>query len=153
MSSGFVLTKMIFFILAGHKSIILPSMKQISNFIIGRVRSFGYAFKGIGILFQTQTNARIHILAVIIIAVLGLYLALDPMEWCAIVICMAMVITAEAINTAIEFVVDLVSPDPHPLAGKAKDVAAGAVLLAVIFCAVVWGIIFLPKIWLLFSGS
>lgn len=126
-------------------------MKRIATFIKGRLKSFGYAFKGIAILFQSQTNAKIHALAVVLITALGFYLCLNPTEWCLIVLCMALVLMAEAVNTAIEFIVDLVSPEYHPLAGKAKDVAAGAVLLSVIICGVVWGIICLPKIWFLLN--
>lgn len=123
-------------------------MNKIKDFIIGRIKSFGYAFKGIGLLFSTQKNAQVHLLALIIIVLWGFYLGLNRMEWCAICICIALVLMAEAMNTAIEFLVDLVSPDYNPLAGKIKDVAAGAVLLCVIVCGVVWGIIFLPKIFL-----
>jgi len=128
-------------------------MKGFLAFVKGRWRSFGYAFKGIATLFTTQTNARIHLIAVLVITGLGLYLKLDATEWCHIIICMALVITTEAINTAIEFIVDLISPDYHHLAGKAKDVAAAAVLLSVIICGIVWGIIFIPKIYLLFNAG
>ncbi|MEL6132935.1 MAG: diacylglycerol kinase family protein [Bacteroidota bacterium] len=122
-------------------------MKTWIAFLKSRTKSFGYAFKGIGTLFATQVNARIHALAILVIGVLGAYLGLSNMEWAIIAICMGIVLTAEAINTSIEFIVDLVSPDYHELAGKAKDLAAGAVLLSVIFCGIAWALIFLPKIW------
>ncbi|MEL6670843.1 MAG: diacylglycerol kinase family protein [Bacteroidota bacterium] len=121
------------------------------DFFKGRLRSFGYAFQGIGILFKSQVNAKIHLLAIILIVALGFYLGLTAAEWCWIVLCMGFVLCMEAINTALEFLVDLVSPERNPLAGKVKDVAAGAVLLSVIFAAVVWGIIFLPKLLALWS--
>ncbi|MEL6191828.1 MAG: diacylglycerol kinase family protein [Bacteroidota bacterium] len=114
---------------------------------MGRLKSFGYAFKGIWTLFYTQPNARIHLLATIIIIGLGVALGLSPTEWCLIIGCIALVLMSEAVNTAIEFVVDLVSPDYHELAEKAKDVAAAAVLLSVICCGVIWAIIYVPKIW------
>jgi diacylglycerol kinase (ATP) len=117
------------------------------GFFGSRVRSFGYAFQGIATLFREQVNARIHLLAVALITPLGLWLGLSLPEWCDIVICMGLVITAEAFNTALEYLVDLVSPDHHALAGKAKDVGAAAVLLSVIFCAVVWALIFVPKLY------
>ena len=128
-------------------------MAKITTYLMGRVRSFGYAFKGIYTLFSTQPNAQIHLLAVLVISLLGWFLGLSPLEWCAIIICMGIVLLAEGINTAIEFIVDLASPDFHPLAGKAKDVGAGAVLLSVIFCGIVWGIIYIPKIMLLAVGN
>lgn len=123
------------------------------RFIKHRIRSFGFAFKGIATLFATQGNAQVHVLATVLIVALGAWLGLSPTEWCLILICIAMVLTAEGMNTAIEFVVDLVSPDHHPLAGKAKDVAAGAVLISVIICGCVWGIIYLPKLWITFFSG
>ncbi len=121
-------------------------MSSIGSYLIARIRSFGYAFKGIYTLFATQPNAQIHLLAIVVIGLLGWFLGLSSTEWSLITICIAMVLLAEGMNTAIEFIVDLVSPDIHPLAGKAKDVGAGAVLLSVIFCGIVWGIIYIPKI-------
>jgi len=117
------------------------------NYLKKRLQSFVYAFKGISILFSTQPNAQIHLLAVIVITALGFLLGLNATEWSIILICIALVLLAEGMNTALEFLTDLVSPDIHPLAGKTKDVAAGAVLISVIICGLVWGIIFLPKIW------
>ena len=116
------------------------------DFIVGRINSFGYAFKGIFYLFSSQKNAQVHALAVLVIGIWGYFLCLEKWEWCAIFISMALVLALEAMNTAIESIIDLVSPEHHALAGKAKDVAAGAVLLAVILCGGVWAIIFLPKI-------
>lgn len=115
-----------------------------------RIKSFGYAFKGIAILFTSQVNARIHAVVLSAVVVAGFYFKIDKTEWLAVVLIAALVLSAEAMNTAVEFVVDLVSPDYHPLAGKAKDVAAGAVLLAAFGAIVVGLIIFLPKILLLF---
>lgn len=122
------------------------------DFILKRIRSFRYAIQGIFDLFLSQGNAQVHLLAVVVIVGLGLYLGLSAVEWGLILVCMALVLSLEAMNTAVEYIVDLVSPELHPLAGKAKDVAAAAVLLAVMVCGVVWGIIFLPKIALLLGS-
>ncbi len=122
------------------------------QFLASRVRSFRYAFQGIATFFRTQVNARIHLLAVIVITGLGFWLKLSPGEWTDIFLCMGLVMVTEAINTALEYLTDLASPDYHPLAGKAKDVAAGAVLLSVMFCGVVWSIIFIPKLYLLLDS-
>ena len=111
-----------------------------------RIKSFQYAIAGIKDLFITQPNAQIHLLAILVIGLLGYRLGLSPTEWCLIILCMALVLTAEGVNTAVEYLTDLASPEFHPLAGKAKDVAAGSVLIAVIICGCVWGIIFLPKL-------
>lgn len=121
-------------------------MASEKSYLKKRIESFGYAFKGIATLFKSEANAQVHLVALIVISVMGFWLGLSATEWCLILICMALVLCAEAINTALEALTDLVSPDHHPLAGKAKDVAAGAVLLSVIFCGIVWGIIFLPKL-------
>jgi diacylglycerol kinase len=115
-----------------------------------RIKSFGYAFKGIASLFASQPNARIHAVVLSFVVAAGFYFKIDKTEWLAVVLIAALVLSAEAMNTAVEFVVDLVSPDYHPLAGKAKDVAAGAVLLAAFGAVVVGLIIFLPKILVLF---
>ena len=114
------------------------------NFLLARIKSFGYAFKGIAVLIVSQPNAWIHALATLVVLSLGLYFEVSATEWCFLILAMALVWVAEAANTAIEFLTDLASPDYHPLAGKAKDVAAGAVLLAAIFAATIGGIIFVP---------
>ena len=110
-----------------------------------RIQSFGFALKGVATLFKTQPNARIHLMAILLVTVAGYLLKVSITEWCFIVMSFAMVLAAEAFNTAVEFVVDLTSPDYHPLAGKAKDVAAAAVLITAIGAAIIGLIIFLPK--------
>lgn len=120
------------------------------NYLQGRIRSFGYAFKGIKTLVQSQPNARIHLLATLLVLGLGLYLELSTGEWAILSLAMGGVWAAEALNTAVEFLTDLVSPDPHPLAGKAKDVAAAGVLLMAIAAAVTGLLIFVPRLLLLF---
>lgn len=116
-----------------------------------RIKSFAYAFKGIATLFTSQPNARIHGVTLSLVVVAGLYFKIERVEWLAITLISALVLSAEAMNTAVEFVVDLVSPDYHPLAGKAKDVAAAAVLLAAFGAIIIGLIIFLPKLTYLFN--
>ncbi len=111
-----------------------------------RLDSFRFALKGIALLFRSQINARIHLAATLLVAGAGLFFRLSGLEWCVIALCIAMVLVAEAFNTALEQLTDLVSPGHHPLAGKAKDLAAGAVLLAALGAAAAGAIIFLPKI-------
>ncbi len=115
-----------------------------------RLNSFKYAFAGLWDLFRSQPNARIHLLAAVGVVVAGFYFRLSEAEWCIVSLAIAVVFAAEAFNTALEYLTDLVSPDYHPLAGKAKDASAAAVLIAAIGAVVVAGIIFLPKIALLF---
>ena len=115
------------------------------------VRSFGFAIRGIGILLRTQANARIHLAATIVVVAAGFLGKLSWGEWSAIVAAVGLVWTAEGLNTAIEAVVDLVSPEYHALAGRAKDVAAGAVLCAAIAAAIIGVLIFGPRILMLFQ--
>lgn len=110
------------------------------------VRAFRYAFRGLVDLFRTQSNARFHVGAALAAVSAGYWLDISRLEWVAAVLCIAVVLALEAVNTALEYLTDLVSPDYHPLAGKAKDVAAGAVLVAAIGAAVVGCLIFLPKL-------
>ena len=113
------------------------------------IKSFGYALTGIYIATREQLNIKIHFLAVVIVTAAGIYFHVTAYEWCLIVICYGMVLTAELFNSAIENIVDLVSPNHHLLAGKAKDIAAGAVLISALSTAVVSLFIFLKYILIL----
>lgn len=95
-----------------------------------RLKSFSHAFAGIVILLRSQHNAWIHAAATVIVSVMGVWLRLSATEWCLIVLAVTLVWMAEALNTAVEFLADVVSPEFHPLVKCAKDVAAGAVLIA-----------------------
>ncbi|MDX1908633.1 MAG: diacylglycerol kinase family protein [Bacteroidia bacterium] len=128
-------------------------MASFGSYLQKRFRSFRYAFRGIYILFQTQANARIHLLAMGVLGAVGYAVRLTTTEWCLILICMALVLGMEACNTALEFLADKVSPEHHDLIGKSKDVAAAAVLLSVILCGIVWALIHVPKFWALWSGT
>lgn len=114
------------------------------SYLEKRIRSFGYAFKGIAILIKTQPNAQIHAVATVLVVGSGFLLEVSRNDWLALILAIGMVWVAEAVNTAIEFLTDLASPDHHPLAGKAKDVAAGAVLIAAITAIVIAVIVFVP---------
>jgi diacylglycerol kinase len=109
-----------------------------------RLRSFRYAFRGLNEMFFSQPNARIHLLAALVAIGLGFWCGISRLEWVALSICIALVLALEAVNTALEHLTDLVSPDYHPLAGKAKDVAAAAVLLAAMGAVAVGLLIFIP---------
>lgn len=110
------------------------------------INSFRYAIEGFISSFKTERNMKIHILAMTIVIALGIFLKLNKIEWCIITIAIVMVISAELFNTAIETVVDMVSPQKNPQAKLAKDIAAGAVLVFAIGSAIIGLIIFIPKI-------
>jgi diacylglycerol kinase len=108
-------------------------------------------------VLQTQQNAWIHSLVAAVVIALGVWLELEPGDWAILVLTIAMVFTAEFINTAIEAVVDLASPVQHPLAKVGKDVGAGAVLVAALAAIVVGLLILGPPLWarlmLFFPGN
>lgn len=112
----------------------------------GRLRSFAHALRGLGLLLRTQANAQIHAVATILVIVAGALLRISLSEWVLIMLAVASVWVAEALNTAVEFLVDLASPEQHPLAGKAKDVAAGAVLAAAIGSLIIGVLVFGPHV-------
>lgn len=119
--------------------------QSLRRWINGLLRSFGFAFAGIGAMLRTQRNAQIHVVITCAVLIAGFALRVSVGEWVALVLSITVVLALEALNTAIEAVVDLISPQPHPLAKRAKDVAAGAVLIGAIGTALVACIIFLPK--------
>ncbi len=120
--------------------------------IAGRWASFGHAWRGLQTLLATQANARIHAVATLLVVAAGLWCGLPPIEWCALVAAIALVWLAEGLNTALELLSDRVSPEDDPLIGKAKDVAAGAVLVAAIGAALIGALIFLPRLAVLVRG-
>ncbi len=111
-----------------------------------RGKSFVYAAKGIKSFIIREHNAWIHSAATLTVIILGITLHISRTEWMAVIICIGMVFAAEAFNTAIERLVNLVSPDYNKMAGDVKDIAAGAVLLCAVAAAIVGLIIFLPKL-------
>jgi diacylglycerol kinase (ATP) len=112
----------------------------------GRIRSFRYAISGVWRMIRCQHNAWIHFVATLIVIGSGFVCRLTGAEWCWIVLALAIVWTAEALNTAFEFLADVASPEFHPLVRDAKDVAAGAVLITAIAAAVIGAIVFWPHI-------
>ncbi len=95
-----------------------------------RLRSVHYAARGVLLMIKSQHNAWLHTLATMAVLLFGLACRLVPGEWCWLILAVVVVWTAEALNTALEFLADVASPEFHPLVEKAKDVAAGAVLLS-----------------------
>lgn len=105
-----------------------------------------YACIGIWVMISSQHNAWIHAAVTIIVIAAGLFFGLAKAEWCWVVLAIISVWTAEALNTAFEFLTDVASPEFHPLAGKAKDVAAGAVLITALGAVIIGLLIFGPYV-------
>ncbi len=111
-----------------------------------RIASFKYAFTGMTEVIQSQANPKIHILAALITILGGWFFTISTEEWCLVIICITSVLGAESLNSAIEYLTDLVSPEFHPLAKKTKDAAAAGVLWVAIGALLVGLVIFLPKV-------
>lgn len=120
------------------------------GFWAGRLFSLAAALAGVRHTLRTQPNAWIEVIAVLFVSVLGWWFALARWEWVTLVLIFTSVLALEAVNTAVEAVVDLVSPDYHPLAKIAKDAAAGALVFAVLGSIIVAAFLFIPKVWALF---
>ncbi|MCL4441173.1 MAG: diacylglycerol kinase family protein [Firmicutes bacterium] len=110
------------------------------------LKSFGHALSGILYALRTQRNMKVHFVAAILVVTVSLFLRLSSSEWVDVIFAIFFVLAAECANTAIEAVVDLSSPQKHPLAKTAKDCAAGAVLLAAINALMVAYFVLWPKI-------
>ena len=108
------------------------------------LKSFYYALRGIGHGVRHERHMQFHLLAAVVVVCAGWLLGISRTEWCLVVLCIGSVISAELVNTAIERLTDLASPTLHPLAGQAKDVAAGAVLIISIAAAIVGSVVFIP---------
>ena len=121
-------------------------MNKIKNEPNKIVNSFKYAIRGIITGFKEERNMKIHILAVVIVVILGIVLKISKTEWIICLILFGAVISAELFNTAIETVVDIAMPEINEKARIAKDVSAGAVLIQAIISAIIGIIIFAPKI-------
>lgn len=115
-----------------------------------QLRSFGYAWKGIRNCVGKEQNLSFHLIATVVVAISGFVLGITRTEWMIIILCIGVVIAAELFNTAIERLVDLVSPGRHPIAGQVKDIAAGAVLVCAATTAIIGLIIFIPYLTRLF---
>jgi len=119
------------------------------NFLNKERKSFGYAFKGIWSGIMSETHIRIHLVMMILVVLFGWILNISFYEWLICFLCFGVVIGAELFNTAVELLVDLISPQKQPVAGKIKDIAAGAVLVTAVFAAIIGLLIFVPKLYAL----
>jgi diacylglycerol kinase len=108
--------------------------------------SLSFAVNGIKLLFSTQKNARYQLCVAISVSALGWFFHLSAIEWMIVCGCIGLVLFAEGVNTALEYLVDFVSPQYHTKAGQIKDLAAGSVLILSIFAIIIGCILFIPKV-------
>lgn len=121
-------------------------MNTKANFIITRIKSFGYAFKGLFYLIATETHFKIHCISAIVVTALGFYYNISTTEWLIQCLIIALILALEALNSAIEKSLDALHPQHHIKIGLAKDIAAAAVLIASIFAVIMALIIYIPKV-------
>ncbi len=116
------------------------------NFIVSRFNSFKFAFKGWAYVLRTQKNAWIHLAATTLVIAVGVWLGISRYEWAIILLVIGIVWIAEFLNTSLESILDIASPERHPLARIAKDVGAAAVLIAAVVAIAVGLIILGPPL-------
>jgi diacylglycerol kinase (ATP) len=115
-------------------------------FIINRLKSVGFAFKGMLILIKTEASIKIQVFIAIVVTIAGFYFDISATEWMFQTAMIGLVMSIEGVNTAVEYIADFIHPDHHPKIGLIKDISAGAVFIASIVAVIVAGIIYLPKI-------
>jgi diacylglycerol kinase len=117
-----------------------------------RATSFRNAFSGLYRLARTETHFQIHLLAAACAVILAALLGFNRLEWAILVVTISLVLVAEGVNSAIERTLDAITPGFHPLAKAAKDISAGAVLIAAIASVIIALFLYVPKLWALLSA-
>ncbi len=113
-------------------------------------KRFSYAFQGLIFLISKDKNIRFHLVLLLILILFSWYFHISTLEWISVLLCSALVICFEALNTILERICDKIEPNIHPEIKIIKDASAGVVLIASIFSLVIAGIIFIPKIYTFF---
>ena len=121
-------------------------MAKKDNFIINRLKSVGYAFKGAIFLLKTEASIKIQFVIALIMTIAGFYYNISTTEWIIQILAIGLIISIEALNTAIEKISDFIHPEQHSKIGFIKDVAAGAVFIASISAIIIGFIIYYPKV-------
>ncbi len=121
-------------------------MSKKEPFLINRLKSVGYAFKGALFLIRTESSIKIQVFIAIVVTIAGIYFDISKTEWIAQTICIGLIMSIEGMNTAVEYMSDFVHPDRHETIGRIKDIAAGAVFIAAICAVIVAMFIYFPKL-------
>ena len=120
-------------------------MQKKESFLVNRLKSVGFAFKGMLILIRTEASIKVQLFIAIVITIAGFYFDISKSEWMAQLIMIGIVMSMEGMNAAVEYIADFIHPEYHKKIGLIKDVAAGAVFIASIIAVIIAGIIYLPK--------
>lgn len=121
-------------------------MSKKESFLVNRIKSVGYAFKGAVLLLKTEASIKIQFVIAVFVTIAGFYFDISINEWIVQCLAIGMVMSIEGINTAVEEIADFMHPEHHKKIGFIKDIAAGAVFIASIFAIIIGFIIYLPKI-------
>lgn len=120
-------------------------MPKKDSFIINRIKSVGCAFNGALLLLKTESSIQIQVFCAILLTIAGFYFNISTTEWLIQCLAIGLILTVEAVNTAIEKIADFIHPDFNKKIGTIKDVAAGAVFIAAISAIIIGLIIYIPK--------
>ncbi len=121
-------------------------MQKKESFLVNRLKSIGYAFKGAVYLIKTESSIKIQVFIAIAVTIAGFYFDISNTEWLIQIVCIGLVMSLEGLNTAVEYIADFIHPEQHETIGKIKDIAAGAVFIAAISAAIAAAVIYLPKL-------
>ncbi|QRM90750.1 diacylglycerol kinase family protein [Lacinutrix sp. WUR7] len=121
-------------------------MTKKESFLVNRIKSVKYAFKGAFLLITTENSIKVQFCIGIIMTILGFYYQLSSTEWIIQILCIALILALEGMNTAIEEIADFIHPEHHTKIGIIKDLAAGAVFIFAIAASIIGCIIYIPKI-------
>lgn len=116
------------------------------SFASNRLKSIGYAFKGLMVLIKTENSIKLQLVIAVIVTIAGFYFSISTTEWLIQLAMIAIVLSVEGVNTAIEYISDFIHPEHHPKIGLIKDIGAGAVFIASIIAVIIAGIIYIPKV-------
>ena len=112
------------------------------------VASFRCALEGLWYVLRAERNARIHLIMAVLVVLVSAWLQLSAIEWVLMIAAIALVFAGEMLNTVVELTIDLITPERNSLAKRAKDVAAGTILVAAVAAAVMGLLILGPRLWL-----
>jgi diacylglycerol kinase (ATP) len=120
-------------------------MTKKEPFIINRIKSLGFAFRGALLLLKNEASVQVQASIAVLVIIAGFYFEISAIEWMVQLIAIALVMSTEALNSAIEEIADFIHPEYHKKIGYTKDIAAGAVFFAAIAAIIIAGIIYIPK--------
>lgn len=120
-------------------------MSKLKNYFLNRIKGIGYAARGAWLLIKNEASIKAQIVISVLVIIAGFYFEISSTEWILQTLTIALVLSAEALNTAIEKTADFIHPENHPKIGHIKDIAAGAVLFTAIASLIIACIIYIPK--------